>query len=591
MTDVIVLWDIGMIIIAATLLAHLFRLIRQPVIPAYIIAGIAIGPLGAGIITNHEVIRSLSELGISFLLFIVGLELDLRRLRDVGLHATVTAILSSSVLIIVGFLSAVYMGYLPIEALYIGLALSFSSTMITIKLLSDKNELDTLHGRIVLGILLMQDVIAILSLSILATLDNLSMNTLTFAFLNGIGLFSIAVVTSKYIVPSIFKAISNHHELMFLTALSFFFLFAKLASMSGFSVAVGAFIAGVSIASFPYNYEIVGKVRSLRDFFAIIFFVSLGMEIFVQDVSSIIMPTIALFMLIITVKPLSMMLFTSFFGYGRRVSFLTSNALTQISEFSLIIVMQGLILGHISNEVFSIVSLLALASISLTAYLIKYDNEIYRMISLKLMLFDHVSESSGMKRLLESLPPEPVKHAVIVGCHRMGAEIVEMFRKNGKNYVVVDFNPERIKILIKNGIHCIYGDVGDIDVLQKLSLDTAEIVVSTVSEQEDNMILIKETKTANPTTPVIVTADTVRQALELYEAGADYVVLPKILSGDFTSNLVEDIARNPHKVDEVKDKHILELEKSYEEEILSRYEFSFITSLEEKIHDKNEHKK
>jgi Kef-type K+ transport system membrane component KefB/Trk K+ transport system NAD-binding subunit len=590
MAEFIVLWDIGLIIIAATLLAHISRIIKQPLIPAYIIAGILIGPLGLGIITSRDVIRSLSELGIAFLLFIVGLELDLRRLRDVGLHATITSIVTSSTMIVTGFWIARYMGFIPLEALYIGLALAFSSTMIVIKLLSDKNELDTLHGRIILGILLMQDVIAIVSLSILATLDNLSVNTVSFAFLNGLGLFSIALVTSKYIVPSIFRLISNHHELMFLTALSFFFLFAKLSSISGFSVAIGAFIAGMSIASFPYNYEIVGKVRSLRDFFAIIFFVTLGMEIWVEDINTIITPTLVFLALIVTLKPIIMMFVTSFFGYGRRVSFLTANALPQISEFSLIIVMQGLLLKHISIEVFSIVSLLALVSISLTAYLIKFDNELYRLLSLKLMVLEHVSESSGRRKILESLPPEPAKHAVVIGCHRMGAKIVDMLRKTKKNYVVVDFNPERIKILIKNGVHCIYGDVGDIDVLQKLRLDTADIVISTVSDEEDNMILIKETKTINPKTPVIVTADTVRQALELYEGGADYVVLPKILSGNFTSKLVEDLTKQPSKIDELRGRHVLELEKAYEEEILSRYEFSFIASLEEKIHGKNNKK-
>ncbi len=273
------------------------------------------------------------------------------------------------------------------------------------------------------------------------------------------------------------------------------------------------------------------------------------------------------------------------------MSFLTANAQTQISEFSLIIVMQGLILNHISPEVFSIVSLLALITISLTSYLIKFDNQIYRMLSLKLMLLEHVSITSGRRQILESLPPEPAQHTVLVGCHRMGAKIVEMFRKTKHNYVVVDFNPERIKIMIRNGIHCIYGDVGDIDVLQKLRLDTADIVISTIDDEEDNMILIKETKTINPKTPVIVTAFTVRQALELYAAGADYVVLPKILSGDFTAKLINGFARHPHTLDDLREKHILELEKSYEEEILSRYEFSLITSLEDKIHEKEDHRR
>ncbi len=588
MIEDIVLWDIGLIIVSATLLAHLTRILRQPLIPAYVFAGIIIGPLGLKLITNSEVIRNLSELGIAFLLFIVGLELDLRRLRDVGVAASTVAVISGLVIFSLAAFLSFNMGFSNMEAVYLGLALTFSSTMVVIKILSDKNELETLHGRIILGVLLMQDVTVIMALSVLSTLDNLTPISLAESLVFGAGLFSMAVVASKYVIPSIFKRISKSHELMFLTALSFFFLFAKMSDMAGFSVAIGAFIAGIAVAAFPYNLEVVGKVRSLRDFFAIIFFVSLGMEVWFQDITTIILPTIVLLTVVIAVKPVVMMFLTSLMGYGRRVSFLTGISLLQISEFSLIIAMQGLIMEHISAELFSIIAFIAVASITLTSYTIKYDKQLYHMISENLMIFDRFS---SVEKTPQMEVEEPTgTHTVVCGCHRMGYSIAKTLEKDGKDFIIVDFNPERVKTLIKEGLPCIYGDVGDIDVLDKLHLDKTDLVISTVVDEEDSMLLISETKFHNRKTPVIVTAENVRQALELYDYGADYVIVPRMLSGVVVSDIVEGYLKDRHKLEKLRENHVEELLTVEHEETLSKYEFSFVTSVEEKIHQYHDRK-
>jgi Kef-type K+ transport system membrane component KefB len=584
----IILWDLGLIIVSATLLAHITRILKQPLIPAYVFAGILIGPLGLRLITNHDVIRSLSELGIAFLLFIVGLELDLRRLRDVGKAASSVALATGLIVFSTGTLVAVLIGFTGIEIVYIGLAITFSSTMVVIKILSDKNELETLHGRIILGILLMQDVMAILALSVLTTLDDFTPITIAHSVTWGIGLFSIAIVVSKYVIPTIFKAISAAHELMFLTALSFFFLFAKMSDIAGFSVAIGAFIAGVSIATFPYNLEIVGKVRSLRDFFAIIFFVSLGMEIWISTIGAIIVPALTFLLFVVLFKPLVMMVMTSFMGYGRRASFLTGISLLQISEFSLILAMQGLLMDHISTELFSIIAFIAVVSITLTSYSIKYDKQLYRMISGHIMIFERFSSTDKIPQ--ESLEEPKGTHTVVAGCHRMGYAIAKTLEKAEKEFIIVDFNPERVKTLITEGLPCIYGDIGDIDVLDKLHLRKADIVISTVADEEDSMLLISETKFHNRKTPVIVTVENVRQALELYDYGADYVIVPRMLSGVVVSDIVEGYLKDIHKLENLREKHIKELLQVEHEETLSRYEFSFVTSIEEKIHAHHEEK-
>jgi Kef-type K+ transport system membrane component KefB/voltage-gated potassium channel Kch len=590
MMNEVLLWDIGFIIVSATLLAHLARLLRQPLIPAYVLAGIVIGPLGLRIITDSDIIRTLSELGIAFLLFIVGLELDLRRLRDIGVAATAIAIVSAVAIFALGAAAAYLMGFTGVEAVYIGIGLTFSSTMIVIKILSDKNELETLHGRIILGVLLMQDVLAIMALSVLTSLNNLSIFTIAQSMVWGLGLFSIAIVGSRYVIPTIFKSISKSHELMFLTALSFFFLFARMSEMAGFSVAIGAFVAGMAIATFPYNLEVVGKVRSLRDFFAIIFFVSLGLKIWAQDPSSIVAPSLGLLAIVLIAKPAVMVFMTSLMGYGRRVSFLIGLSLFQVSEFSMIIAMQGLAEGNISAEVFSIISVVALVTITLTSYAIKYDNQLYRIAAQRLMVMDKFSKID--KAMQQPVQEPEGKHAVILGCHRLGYSIAKTLQKMGKEFLVVDFNPERVKALIDEGLPCIYGDIGDIDVLDKLHLKKADLVISTINDDEDSMLIISEAKFHNRHVPVVVTAENVRQALELYDYGADYVIVPRMLSGVVVADIIEGYIKYGRRIDNIRDRHVKELLKVEHEETLSKYEFSFVTSVEEKIHDNFEsHKK
>jgi len=586
MTELQLLWDIGVVIVAATLLAYISRLFKQPLILAYVFAGILVGPLGFKLITNSDVIKTLSELGIAFLLFIVGLELDLRRLKDVGVPATTIAIVKGALMFGLGiiFLSV----FTPLqlsgtELLYIGMALAFSSTMIVVKLLSDKGELDTLHGRIILGILLIEDLIAIVVLSLLSTVEHMSGVAMALALVNGVGLFSIAIVASRFVIPTLFKMVSDSHELMFLTALTIFFVFAKLSQLAGFSVAIGAFIAGVSIATFPYNLEIVGKVRSLRDFFAIIFFVSLGMEIMVKNVQMIILPALVLTFLIVVVKPIIIMSLTSLFGYRSRVSFLTGISLTQISEFSLIILSQGLLLGHVSNDLFSILALTGTISFTITAYMINYNTALYKKFSSYLVMLDKFSDKAG--RDLEEAPEHLRNHVVVCGCHRMGYSIVKKIQHMKKQFIVVEYNPERTKMLQKEGLPCTYGDLMDVDVLKRLCLDKADIVVSTVVNDEDSMLLIEETKKARPKAFVIVTTRTVNSALELYRMGADYVIVPKILSGVYASEIIEDYIKKPERVSHARDKNIQELEKIQQEEILGKYEMSLLLHLEEKEHD------
>ena len=343
--------DIGMIIIIGTLFAYLASLLRQPLIPGYVITGIIIGPV-LGLITNTEVIRNLSEIGIAFLLFIVGLEIDLRKLKDVSLISSIGGLINITTLFSFGFIFASMLGYITLEASYIGLIIAFSSTMVVIKLLSDKREIDTLHGRIIIGFLLVEDFVAIIAISVLATLTEFSLALLIWSFVKGLFIFAVAIAASRFLFPSLFKFAARSQELLFLLSVTICFLFSLLFYMIGFSIIIGAFVAGVSLASLPYNVEIIGRVKSLRDFFSTIFFVSLGMQLMVGSLGEIMFPLVILILFIIIAKPLIIMFISSFFGYEKRTSFLAGSSLAQTSEFSMIIISQGLFLGHISKGIF-----------------------------------------------------------------------------------------------------------------------------------------------------------------------------------------------------------------------------------------------
>lgn len=574
-------WDIGLIIVFATFLAYVARILRQPLILAYMAAGVIIGPFGLGLIREREVITILSEFGIAFLLFIVGLELDLRRLRDIGLVSTTTALVSTAILFFLGFNAALALGFVKIEAAYLGLMIAFSSTMVVIKLLSDKNELDTLHGRIILGILLTQDVVAILALSIISTPGQVSFNEGLMALFKGAGLFSVAIILSKYILPPVFKFVAKSQELLFLTALSLCFVFSYFSYLAGFSVAIGAFIAGVSVATFPYNIEIISRIHSLRDFFATLFFVSLGMELWFESITPLVYPLLVFSFLLIIIKPLIMMMNISFFGYGSRSSFLTSISLAQISEFSLIIALTGVSVGHISHVVFSLAALMALVSLTLTSYLIKFENAMYSALNRFLLLFERLSRNKSRK--LEDIPKKTSDHIIVVGGHRMGYNIVKTLTQLKEQFLVVDYNPEVIKALMGEGVHCIYGDIGDMEILNRINLSGADMIISTIPDDEDSMLLIEETKKVNPRAVVFVTANTLDEALNLYDLGADYVILPRMLSGRKVSELIHGHARRKRAVEHLKREHIHELEFIKEEELLDRYEPSFLKSLERKF--------
>lgn len=545
--------EIGLIIILATIGGYMARIFKQPLAPAYMLAGIFLGPV-FGLITNSDLILKLSEIGIAFLLFIVGLELEFKRLKDIGIIASIGGTIQIAVLFIFGFAIAIAFGYTKLTAVYLGLVIAFSSTMIVVKLLSDKKQLDTLHGRIILGLLLMQDIAAILALSILTTSNGWSLIASVLSLVKGALIVVLAIFCSKFVFPTVFKFAARSQELLLLVALSVCFLFSLLFQLVGFSIIIGSFIAGVALANLPYNFEIIGRVKSLRDFFATLFFTALGLQLYLGGIKSLVYPLLVFSVFVILVKPLVTMIIVAVFGYTKKTTFMTSLSLAQISEFSLIIVAQGLALGHISQNMFTLTTILAIVTMTLTAYFLKFDDWIYKKLSRFLDLFNFMDATH-----LEYIPKEMRYDIVLCGCDRIGTSILRSMIDTKKSILVVDFNPDLIRRLIKSKIPCIYGDIGDAEILDRLSLKNAKLVVSTVTKFEDNVMLLRKAKRENEFITVFVTADKIHDALELYNKGADYVILPHFLGGEHVSHLLAKSIGDLKKVSLQKFTHIEEL--------------------------------
>jgi len=547
--------DIGIIIIAAAILAYIAKLIKQPLIPAYIITGILLTPI-FGLITDVSFITTLSEIGIAFLLFMVGLEMDLRKLRDVGPMAGFIGVLQILMTFIATFMFALLMGSKQIEAIYLGAIITFSSTMVVVKLLSDRKELETLHGRIIIGILLIQDIFAVIALLVINAVGNLTSTNIVVTLGVAFGLILVAALSSKYIFPSMFKFVAKSQELLLLTALAICFIFSVVLASVGFSISIGAFIAGVTLATLPYNVEIISKIKSLRDFFAIIFFVSLGMELIFSSIENIIIPALIWLGFLLIVKPFIIMFLCAFFGYRKRTGFYTALGLAQVSEFALIIVAKGLSLGHISEDIFSIVIIMALISITTTSYFVHYDHFMYKKVAKFLGFFDKFNDN---KQEMPEFPKKKKYDTILCGHNRIGYSIAASIKKMNRSLLVIDFNPEVIKSLIQRKIHCIYGDVGDSELLERLPIKDAKLIISTVPEKSEVLLLIKKARRVNKDILIYVTANQIEEALDYYDAGADYVILPHFLGGEKASLLIEDFTGNLSKIIETKLSHIKEL--------------------------------
>lgn len=528
--------EIALIICIASVLAIVFHALKQPPILAYILTGILIGPIGFFQLENKDALQLLGSLGITLLLFMLGLELRISDLRSIGKNAIIAGIIQMVASSLLGYGLAQFLGFSATVSLYIGIALAFSSTVIVVKLLSDKKDLDSLHGKIAIAMLLVQDFFAILTIIFMSGTTNIS----GFAFVSQgilillklLVLLGWIYLLSKYVFPKIIHKIARSPESLFLFSLAWVFFLTAIVTWEpiGFSIEIGGFLAGLALANSAENFHIVAKMRALRDFFIVIFFVMLGLEMTFENIGSVIVPAIILSLFVLIGKPIITMIATATVGYRKRTSFFVGSSLGQISEFGLIILFLGQTSGIIPNEAITLMVLVGIISFIGSSYVISHMNDIYQQIAKHLVIFEF-GKTSAEGTLSFTEFTDLKDHVVVIGAHQMGQSIIRALDKSGEEVVAVDFNPDIVKKLHEKKIKVCFGDIADMEIQEKVSLNTAKLVISTIPDIEDNLYLIKGMNRLNKRAKVVVMAYEVAEAKILYKAGADYVVLPQLAGG------------------------------------------------------------
>ncbi|MBI3069929.1 MAG: cation:proton antiporter [Candidatus Levybacteria bacterium] len=546
-----IFFEITIIVCLASLLSILFRLLKQPTILAYILTGIIVGPFGQLQFGNQEIFRTLAELGITFLLFMVGLELKLGELRSVGKVAVITGIAQIVFTSLVGYAIAILLGFSSLAALYIAVALTFSSTIIIVKLLSDKKDLKSLYGKIAVGFLLVQDFVAILILMVLSGFNQANGTAISFAdfglvLLKGFLLFAVILYLSRKIFPRLTDIIAKSPETLFLFSIAWAFFASAVVSSApiGFSIEIGGFLAGLALANSSENFQIAARIRALRDFFITIFFVLLGMNMVFANLGAVFLPALILAAFVLIGNPIIVMIIMGLLRYRKRTSFFAGLTVAQISEFSLIVVFMGNKLGHVSNEVVALVTLVGVITFALSSYMILGNNTLYRWLGRYLNIFerkDAHEERIGKHKIFK-------EHIVLVGANRIGQSILDSLKSLNHEVVVVDFDPDIIKRLEGQNIDSFFGDITDLDIQEVAQLVSAKLVISTVPDIEDNLLLLKGVKKNKNRVKVIVVAQDDEEARQLYKEGADYVVLPHLAGGRhiakiISENKIENIGR------------------------------------------------
>lgn len=537
-------FEIGVVIIAASVVGVIGYYLKQPLVLAYIIAGILLGSQGLGIIENQHVLDVLAELGIMFMLFLIGMEMNVSRLKDLGRVSLIVGVGQMLFSAGAAFIIGLSLGFTLIESVYLSLLLAISSTVVVVKFLSDKQDIKSLYGQISIGVLIVQDIIAVLALMVLAGFQTtggtqeIDLYHLLSILFKGIGVTFFAL-SGVRLLKHLYAHIARSHELLILFSLSWCFLIVLLSQYLGFSIEIGAFIAGVSLANLPYTFEINMKARVLRDFFITIFFVALGTKLVFSALGALFLPLILFIILVVLGMPLMIMILMGVSGYDKKTSFLAALALGNISEFSLVLALFGQRLGHLSSDFVSMITVIAITSIVASSYMILYNQKLYKWFSPYLHIFEFHKKRISRSQKIHELSD----HIILFGCGKMGSHVLDEIQGLGEEYLVVDHDQGVIEKLSSQKVPCVFGDVEDEELLAELGFKGADLVISTLPDEDDNYFLLhfldKIQKSYRPV--VIVFAHSAKTGMELYSRGADYVVLNTLLGARHIRRLNKEI--------------------------------------------------
>lgn len=549
---------LSLILVLATAISLVMRLIGQPLIIGHIITGILVGPAAFNLIRSPETFHIFSEIGVALLLFIIGLGLNPKVIREVGKVVGVAGVSTIISTAIIGWLGGQLLGLSSSGALILGVALSFSSTIVVLKLLSDKREQGRLYGKIAIGMTLVEDIAAAVVILLLITWGEgggLALDSIGFLAIKGLLVGYILYQISQRVLnlPKLQKIIAGSQEFLFLSAISWGFGAAVLFDVIGFSQEIGALFAGICLASLPYAQEVASRLRPLRDFFIVLFFISLGSQLHLGAITDMLPIILMGLAVVVVLKPLVALAIVSIAGYTKQTSFKAAAMLGQAGEFSIIFIGLAISRNLVDDSILTAVTVVALISIASSAYIITYLNGIYKWLEGYLQFFERQKARPDAERRRRY-------DLILFGYQKGGHEFLRAFQQLKRPYVVIDYDPEMIEAMEHKKIHCIFGDAADPELLEEVGLDRAKLIVSMISDRPTTEFLLEYVNKENPDAAFICMGETPRQAADLYKKGASYVMLPHYIGSEKVSSFVRRSRLSKTEFDKYKAKHLEHLE-------------------------------
>ncbi len=551
--------ELSLVIVVAVAVSLIMRIIKQPLIIGHIISGLLVGPSLLHIVRSTDTIQVFSDFGIALLPLIIGLGLNPKVIKEVGKVASAIAVGKLVITTSFGFALARLFGYDVLTSMFVGVAVSFSSTIIILKLLSDKKEQNRLYGKISVGFLLAEDLIATLLLVAVSASGSGGISLNDFLSLIGkcAGLVAVIALVRVLIINRMGSLIAQSQELLFLFAIGWALGISALFQHAGFSLEIGALTAGVTLASLPYAQEVASRLKILRDFFIVLFFIGLGSHLEIHNVWQELPKAGLLSSLVLIGNPLIVMTIMGLSGYTKKTSFKTGMVGTQVSEFSLILLLLANKLGHISSEVVSLMTIVGLITIGASTYLIIYSDKLY-------VLFEHYLELFERRRVKKEHDSKRDYDLVLFGYQKGGQEFLKLFQSLKKRYVIVDYDPSIIDSLEQKGAEYLYGDVTDPELLEELNLEHSKLVISTITDMATNLMLAEWLEKYNTRAVFIATADTSEEAAELYGKNVAYVILPHYIGSEKIGNFIKRNGFNKSEFKKFREKHLEYLQSHYD---------------------------
>lgn len=508
---------LAIVMVLAAVGAILARLLRQPLLLGYAIVG---GLLSvSGFASNpqiKELLQFCGQIGVTLLLFLVGLELPITDLKHVGKNVILAGVSQVLLTMLLGMTVSYFLGWDLVSGSFIGLGLAFSSTIVVIKILTEKKDLTSLYGKLTVGLLIVQDFIAIGVLVFLSGTSNLPMT-----IIKGIVLVFVSTWVSSKILPKITVWLGQSPEMLFIGAIGWCLGVAAIVSSPwvGFSVELGGFLAGLALAQSSQHLQISSRVKPLRDFFLTLFFVSLGASVTLADWRTVWISVAVLSGLVLVIKPLIIMGILKVLKYSSRVAFMSAISMSQISEFSLLLAVLT------NSHLLALMAMIGLVTMVASNYLVIFSNKIFRYLKFK--------NTSTKNETLKN-------HIVLIGHNRVGSLLRPVLQKLEHPLIVVDFDPSVVEEL-KNeqNLKVVYGDMADEDLYEDLNLKKAELIVSTVPDCEDNLLLLEYLRHDKTPPITVLLASNAWDAEALYKSGADLVVIPHSVGGEYLASVIE----------------------------------------------------